>query len=162
MLVVLGFYCHGGVTLSNPKPFPRGDSCLEELVIQAATQARARGKRQAGKTTCQPASFPSGIQILVLDIFSRTPAGALLPTHQHSNAQNGRKGSVFGKMPCLPPLQVWVDGGAPGCQEEDPEVEMGNPLEIDGPAAAISGEAPVFCCQSIPPEEGGEPCLPAG
>lgn len=147
----------GPVTLNNPKPFPRGNSCLEALVIQAATEARARWKRQAGKTLCQPAKFLSGIRILVLDFFGRNSVGALFPTHQHSN---GRKGSAFGKRPCLPPLQVWEDGGAAGCQEEDPEVEMGNPLEmVLLQALLVRCHSPVVSRRNA---ARALPCLPAG
>ena len=83
--------------------------------------------------------------MIILDLLGRTSAGALLPAQQHSDAGSGRRGPQFEKSRLWKALLTSAAdvGGRWGywAPEEGSTRGDGEPLG-DGPAAAISGEAP--------------------
>lgn len=53
--------------------------------------------------------------------------------------------------------------GLLGARRKIQRGRWGNPLEmVLLQPFLVRHHSPVFCCQSIPPEEGGKPFLPAG
>jgi len=172
-----------GLHAATAKPVLRGNPCLEDLVISAATGTRAQLERRAGKTARQASDFTSGPPLGLLFWISLVGPQLELCSQASSTVMLGAAGedhclrkATFGNS-CLLPLWTSGNGGVAGCRRKDPHVGMGNPSEMVLLRPFLMkrwGKQYLSALQSCYAEwvlpkhcsgatdEGEEPCFPAG